>query len=108
MEQMVIAELERQKELLGNRLKDVYGLGGDASDNICRILEDSLSQMIQLMKEGKSAHEKFFSDIILNSVDAIIGIDNEYKIFLWNKRGRKFLDCQKHEVVGKDFSFPYP
>jgi PAS domain S-box-containing protein len=108
MEHMVIAELERQKELLSRKLKDEYGLGEDASLDICRILEDSLSQMIRLMKEGKNAHEKFFSDIILNSVDAIIGIDNEYKIFLWNNGAENIFGYNKVEVVGKDFTFLIP
>ncbi len=108
MEHMVIAELERQKELLSGKLKAEYGLGEEASLDICRILEDSLSQMIQLMKEGKNAHEKFFSDIILNSVDAIIGIDNEHKIFLWNKGAENIFGYEKMEVVGKDFTILIP
>ena len=52
-------------------------------------------EMIKLMREGKSAHEKFFSDIILKSIDAIIGFNNEYEIFLWNKGAEKMFGWEK-------------
>jgi PAS domain S-box-containing protein len=60
------------------------------------------------MREGKSAHEKFFSDIILNSIDAIIGYNNENQIFLWNKGAEKIFGYKKEEVQGQDISIVFP
>ena len=108
MEQMVISELNRQKELLRNKIKENTALDNSSLEFIISCLDSSLNVMLNLMKDGKSAHEKFFSDIILNSIDAIIGLDNEYKIFLWNKGAESLLGYKKEEVMGKDFDFLIP
>lgn len=108
MEQMVISELNRQKELLRNKIKENTALDNSSIEFIISCLDSSLNVMLNLMKDGKSAHEKFFSDIILNSIDAIIGLDNEYKIFLWNKGAESLLGYKKEEVMGKDFNFLIP
>ena len=62
--------------------------------------------MIKLMKERKSTHEKFFSDIILNSVDAIVGFDNDYKIFSGKRSGDiiRIFKIWKYTYTGKGFS----
>ena len=54
-----------------------------------------LGSMMKLMKDGKSAHEKFFADIILNSIDAIVGLDNNYRVFLWNNGAEKLFGYKK-------------
>ena len=108
MEQMVLSELNRQKELLRNKIKENTALDNSSIEFIISCLDSSLNVMLNLMKDGKSAHEKFFSDIILNSIDAIIGLDNEYKIFLWNKGAESLLGYKKDEVMGKDFNFLIP
>ena len=79
MEQRIIAEYDKYKSSILAALKEKFSGRLDESDYnyILNCLESSLKEMIQLMREGKSAHEKFFSDIILNSIDAIIGFDNE-------------------------------
>jgi PAS domain S-box-containing protein len=64
--------------------------------------------IVRLMREGKSAHEKFFSDIILNSIDAIIGFDNNFKIFLWNKGAERMFGYTKEETMGGDFELLIP
>lgn len=108
MESMITSELKKQEELLRISLKEKYDLPDIEIDNIFSVLENMVLQMIKLSKDGKSAHEKFFSDIILNSIDAIIGFDNEYKIFLWNKGAENIFGFTKAEVIGKDFSFLIP
>ncbi len=108
MEQMIISELNRQKELLRNKIKENTALDNTSIEFILSCLDSTLNIMLNLMKDGKSAHEKFFSDIILNSIDAIIGLDNEYKIFLWNKGAERLLGYKKEEVMGKDFDFLIP
>lgn len=108
MESMITSELKKQEELLRSGLKEKYNLPDKEIDNILSGVEQMVQQMIKLSKDGKSAHEKFFSDIILNSIDAIIGFDNEYKIFLWNKGAENIFGYTKAEVTGKDFSFLIP
>lgn len=108
MENMVTSEFDKQKEFLKKELRSKYNIPEADLDNITNTVETVLFQMIQLMKEGKSAHEKFFSDIILNSIDAIVGFDNGYNIFLWNRGAENIFGYKKSEVIGKDFSFLIP
>jgi PAS domain S-box-containing protein len=110
MEQMIIAGYEKYRSSILAALKEKFSGKLDESDYnyILKCLEDSLMEMIQLMREGKSAHEKFFSDIIKNSIDAIIGFDNETKIFLWNKGAENMLGYTKEEMMGRDFEILIP
>ena len=108
MEQMIIAELERQKQEQREILVKKYGLSADKADEILLTLDKSLEIIVRLMREGKSAHEKFFSDIILNSIDAIIGFDNDLKIFLWNKGAERMFGYAKEEVMGGNFELLIP
>lgn len=108
MENRVTSEFEKCIESLTSLLKDEYGLDDKAIERVSASVQSVVMQMIQLMKEGKNAHEKFFSDIILNSVDAIIGFDNEFKIFLWNKGAENIFGYSRDEAMGKDFDFLIP
>ncbi len=107
MEKMVTKELDVYFSEIKKVLKR-YSIEENDEDKIMEILSESISKMIALMREGKSAHEKFFSDIKLNSVDAIIGFDNNYKIFLWNKGAEDIFGYKLEEVTGKDFSILIP
>lgn len=107
MEKMVTQEFEAylteiQKILLA------YSISPDDKEKIMGIVSGSMTKLIDLMREGKSAHEKFFSDIILNSVDAIIGFDTNYKIFLWNKGAEDIFGYNLSEATGKDLSILIP
>jgi PAS domain S-box-containing protein len=110
MEQRVISEYEKFRDLIYESLKEKFRtkLDDDELGYIVGLLRSSLDKMIQLMREGKSAHEKFFSDIILNSIDAIIGIDNDLKIFLWNNGAENIFGYTKAEATGRDFTFLMP
>jgi len=108
VEELVFSELAKQKETLKDILKNKYNLKDGEFSFITDFLETSLFNMIRLMKDGKSAHEKFFSDIILNSIDAIIGFDNNMKIFLWNKGAFNMFGYTKEEAIGQDFSYIIP
>lgn len=107
MEKMVTKELDVYFSEIKKVLKR-YSIEENDEDKIMEILSESMSKMIALMREGKSAHGKFFSDIILNSVDAIIGFDNNHKIFLWNKGAEDIFGYKLEEVTGKDFSILIP
>jgi PAS domain S-box-containing protein len=108
VEQMVFAEIEKQKENLKINLKSAFQLSDKEISGILEYFSSSVLSLVQLMKEGKSAHEKFFSDIILNSIDAIIGFDNEFKIFLWNKGAENLYGYSKQEMMGRDFDVLIP
>ncbi len=105
---MLISELTRQKDILRDKIRKSTGLPYLQVEQILDDVDICLGSMIKLMKDGKSAHEKFFSDIILNSIDAIIGLDNNFHIFLWNNGAVKFFGYSKEEVMGKDFDFLIP
>ncbi|MFC2092483.1 nitrogen regulation protein NR(II) [Bacteroidota bacterium] len=110
MEHRVISEFEKSKrELAKSFNKKFKGKLKKADiDFILKSFDSCIFGMIQLMKEGKSTHEKFFSDIILHSIDAIIGVDNDFKIFLWNKGAENIYGYKTEEVMGKDFSMLIP
>ncbi|MBX7041469.1 MAG: PAS domain S-box protein [Ignavibacteria bacterium] len=108
MENRVTSEFEKSFEALAEMLRNKHGLNGEAVDAISNSVKDIVMQMIRLMKEGKTAHEKFFSDIILNSVDAIIGFDEDFRIFLWNKGAENIFGYSREEAMGKDFQFLIP
>lgn len=110
MEERVFQEYDKLKEEIHNSLREKFAskLEQDDLDYVTDLMKNSVEQLIQLMREGKSAHEKFFSDIILNSIDAIIGFDNEYKIFLWNKGAENIYGYKKEEVLNKEMSFLIP
>jgi PAS domain S-box-containing protein len=108
MEDMVTSELKKQEIYLRKTFKEKYNVPDVEIDKILSEVERVIHQMINLVKEGKSAHEKFFSYIILNSIDAIIGFDNDQKIFLWNKGAENIFGYAKSEITGKDFSILVP
>ncbi len=108
MENRVTSEFEKHLESLGSMLKEEFDLPDHAIETVAGSVKTVVMQMIRLMREGKSAHEKFFSDIILNSIDAIIGFDNEFKIFLWNKGAENLFGYSREEATGKDFAFLIP
>ena len=108
MEDMVTSALKKQEDYLRKTFSEKYKIPESEIDKILVEVESVIGQMIALVKEGKSAHEKFFSYIILNSIDAIIGFDNDQKIFLWNKGAENIFGYKKAEITGKDFSILVP
>jgi len=107
MEKMVTKELDSYFKEIQKILKENSVSETDEA-KLMEIFSEGISRMIQLMREGKSAHEKFFSDIILNSVDGIIGIDKNQKIFLWNNGAEDIFGYKLAEVSGQDFSIIIP
>jgi len=110
MEHMVHSESDKYKNDLLDAFKKKFE--GKLSDEDLAFITSSydryMFEMIKLMREGKSAHEKFFADIILNSIDAIVGFNNEGEIFLWNKGAEKIFGWEKSEITGKNFNVLIP
>jgi len=105
---MMVSELSKQKSLLREKIRKNTGLQYLQIENILDDVDICIGTIMKLMKDGKNAHEKFFSDIILNSIDAIIGLDTNYRVFLWNNRAEKLFGYKKDEVMGKEFDFLIP
>ena len=107
---MVHSESDKYKNDLLDAFKKKFE--GKLSDEDLAFITSSydryMFEMIKLMREGKSAHEKFFADIILNSIDAIVGFNNEGEIFLWNKGAEKIFGWEKSEITGKNFNVLIP
>ena len=108
MEGMVTSELKKQENHLRKTFSEKYKIPDNEIDKIISEIESVIHKMVTLVREGKTAHEKFFSYIILNSIDAIIGFDNDQKIFLWNKGAENIFGYSKKEITGKDFSILIP
>lgn len=107
---MVHSESDKYKNDLLDAFKKKFE--GKLNDEDLAFITSSydryMFEMIKLMREGKSAHEKFFADIILNSIDAIVGFNNECEIFLWNKGAEKIFGWTKEEIMGKNFNLLIP
>lgn len=110
MEHMVHSESEKYKSDLHDALKQRFAdkLNDEDLDFITRSYDKYIFEMIKLMREGKSAHEKFFSDIILKSIDAIIGFNKERQIFLWNEGAEKIFQYTKDEITDRDIVMLIP
>jgi len=106
----MLGEAGKYKAMLFEGLKRQFGtkLSDEELNSILKSVELYISEMVKMMRQGKSAHEKFFSDIILKSLDAIIGFRNDCEIFIWNEGAEKIFGYRKEEVLGKDFEFLIP
>lgn len=106
----MLGEAGKYKAMLFEGLKRQFGskLSDEEISGILKSVEMYISEMVKMMRQGKSAHEKFFSDIILKSLDAIIGFRNDCEIFIWNEGAERIFGYSKEEVMGKDFEFLIP
>jgi PAS domain S-box-containing protein len=106
MEHMVHSESEKFKtelfEVLKQKFQDKFS--DDDMSFMNGAVNRYLREMITLMRESKSVHEKFFSDIILHSVDGILGYNKEQNIFLWNDGAEKIFGYKKEEMMNRNVS----
>ncbi|CUS91666.1 PAS domain S-box-containing protein, partial [Candidatus Kryptonium thompsonii] len=68
---------------------------------IHQILIKYIHQVIDLAKKGRSVHERVLHSIIQNYSDAVIALDNDYKIFFWNKGAERIFGYTLDEMLGK-------
>lgn len=106
----MLGEAGKFKAMLFEGIKRKFGgkLTDEEINDILNSLDSYISEIMKMMRQGKSAHEKFFSDIILKSLDAIIGFRNDCEIFIWNEGAERIFGYKKEEVIGKDFEFLIP
>ena len=81
----------------------------DGSKNV----EQVILLIINLTKREKSALDvielnKFLSNVVHNSADAIISLDGEGKIKSWNKGAETIFEYKSEEVIGKKLDFLFP
>lgn len=69
---------------------------------IHQILIKYIHQVIDLAKKGRSVHERVLHSIIQNYSDAVIALDNDYKIFFWNKGAERIFGYTLDEMLGKN------
>ncbi len=62
-----------------------------------------IDEVISLVKKGKDVHERFVQNLVLNSIDAIVGVDNNEKIFFWNRGAELTFGYAAEEVIGRVF-----
>ena len=110
MERMMMIELDSYMQELKKALAG--RLSGKLDEDDIKFLMGTVNQfiegLIKVMRERKSVHEKYFSDIILNSPDAIIGFDKKNEIFLWNNGAVNLFGYAREEAIGKDFGIIIP
>ena len=110
MERMMMIELDSYMQELKKALAG--RLSGKLDEDDIKFLMGTVNQfiegLIKVMRERKSVHEKYFSDIILNSPDAIIGFDKKNEIFLWNNGAVNLFGFTREEAIGKDFGIIIP
>ena len=110
MEHMIWGELDKHKSKLFDIYKSKFGnkLSDEEINYILGTFDSCIYEMVNLMRDGKTAHEKFYADIIMNSNDAIVGFNLESKLFLWNNGAENIFEYKKDEILGKDFAILIP
>ncbi len=78
-----------------------------------RSIEQVLLLIINLSKSEKTAYEifelnKFLSNVVLNSADAIISLDCQGRIKSWNKGAETIFEYKSNEVIGRKLDFLFP
>lgn len=76
-------------------------------------VEYVIALLLNLSERERSAYEilelnKFLSNVVHNSADAIISLDREGKIKSWNKGAETIFEYKKDEVIGKKLDFLLP
>ncbi len=67
----------------------------------------NLTEQLNLEKNIRS-REQFLTNIVDNSVDAIIGLDLEDKILSWNKGADLIFGYKREEMLGQSFNILLP
>lgn len=70
-------------------------------EKIHQILLKYIHIVIDLAKKGRSVHERVLQSIIQNYSDAVIALDNDNKIFFWNKGAERIFGYTAEEMLGK-------
>ncbi|MEN3038728.1 MAG: ATP-binding protein [Candidatus Kryptonium sp.] len=106
MEQRILSKIDEFLDEIDKALKEELGinlstLGREDVEKIHQILIKYIYRVIELAKKGRSIHERVLHSIIQNYSDAVIALDNDYKIFFWNKGAERIFGYTADEMIGK-------
>ncbi len=106
MEQRILSQIEEFLEEIDKSLREELSsnfssIKREDIEKIHEILIKYIHKVIELAKKGRSVHERVFHSIIQNYSDAVIALDNDYKIFFWNKGAERIFGYTAEEMLGK-------
>lgn len=106
MEQRILSKIDEFLDEIDKALKEELGINlstltREDVEKIHRILIKYIHRVIELAKKGRSIHERVLQSIIQNYSDAVIALDNDYKIFFWNKGAERIFGYTAEEMIGK-------
>lgn len=106
MEQRILSQIEEFLEEIDKSLREELSsnfssIKREDIEKIHEILIKYIHKVIELAKKGRSVHERVLHSIIQNYSDAVIALDNDYKIFFWNKGAERIFGYTAEEMLGK-------
>ncbi|CUS82526.1 PAS domain S-box-containing protein [Candidatus Kryptonium thompsonii] len=106
MEQRILSKIDEFLAEIDKSLKEELStnftsIKQEDIQKIHQILIKYIHQVIDLAKKGRSVHERVLHSIIQNYSDAVIALDNDYKIFFWNKGAERIFGYTSDEMLGK-------
>ncbi len=94
-----LAEIDKSlKEELSTKFSTIKR---EDVEKIHQILIKYIHQVIELAKKGRSVHERVLHSIIQNYSDAVIALDNDYKVFFWNHGAERIFGYTAEEMLGR-------
>ncbi len=105
MEQRILSKIEEFLEEIDKSIREELAtnftsIKGEDIEKIHQILVKYIHKVIDLAKKGRSIHERVLQSIIQNYSDAVIALDNDYKIFFWNKGAERIFGYTAEEMLG--------
>ncbi len=105
MEQRILNKIEEFLAGIDESLKEELStnfstIKAEDIEKIHQILVKHIHKVIELAKKGRSVHERVLHSIIQNYSDAVIALDNDYKIFFWNKGAERIFGYKAEEMLG--------
>ncbi|CUU06895.1 PAS domain S-box-containing protein [Candidatus Kryptobacter tengchongensis] len=106
MERRILSKLDELLGEIDNLLREELSanfssIRQEDIEKIHQILIKYIHHVIDLAKKGRSVHERLVHSIIQNYSDAVIALDNDYKIFFWNKGAERIFGYTADEMLGK-------
>lgn len=94
-----LAEIDKSlKEELSTKFSTIKR---EDVEKIHQILIKYIHQVIELAKKGRSVHERVLHSIIQNYSDAVIALDDDYKVFFWNHGAERIFGYTAEEMLGR-------
>ena len=105
-------EVSHHQKLGGGKVRELIRImypvviGGSTPDIFVEVSRD-LTEQQNLVRKLKASQKKFRA-ILDTATDAILSIDEEHKIILFNNAAQRIFGYSRSEVLGKDLSILIP